>query len=107
MSHLKSREDAARFRAAAGEVQGLGETPRDALEALMERVPSDISTPIVIWPYNREDEFFTQAQQDRLQELKSRRDTLTATEQQELEQLVEAAFDATIARTQNLQRVKS
>jgi hypothetical protein len=88
-------------------VQGLGETPRDALEALMLGIQSDIPTPIVIWPYNQGDEFFTDSQQQRLQELKARRGTLTESEQQELEQLVEAAFNATITRTQSLQRIKS
>lgn len=107
MNNLKSGSETAQFRATAGEVQAIGETPRDALEALMKRLPSDIPTPIVIWPYNRGDEFFTNAQQERLQALKARRDNLTPNEQQEMEQLVEAIFAATIARTQNLQRARS
>ncbi len=107
MSHVKTSPETARFRAAAGGVQGLGETPRDALEALMIRLQSDIPTPIVIWPYNRGDEFFTDSQQQRLQELKAKRETLTTSERQELEELVEAAFDAAIMRTQTLQRIKS
>ena len=47
-------------------------------------------------------QFFSEAQQARLQELKGRRDTLTDAERQEWERLVEAAFDATVARTQSL-----
>ena len=107
MSDLKANPEIAKFRATSGSVQGLGETPRDALEALMQHLPSDIPTPIVIWPYNQGDVFFTDVQQRRLQKLKARQNTLTTSEQQELEHLVEAAFDATIFRTQSLQRIKS
>lgn len=73
----------------------------------MLRLPDNAPTPIVIWPYNRGDAFFTETQQARLQELKSRRDTLTDSEREELESLIEAAFDATISRTQALPLVKS
>jgi hypothetical protein len=81
-------------------VAGLGSTPHEALAALMVLLPHDAPTPIVIWPYNQGDAFFTDAQQARLQELKNRRETLTEEEREEWEQLVEASFDATIARTQ-------
>ena len=106
MSNLKNDPEIIQFRAAAGNVQGFGNTPYDALEALMQNLETGLAIPIVVWPYNQGDEYFTDAQQQRLQELKARRDTLTAAEQQELEQLVEASFDATI-RTQSLQRFKS
>ncbi len=102
-----SEWDKAQFRAVAGEQQGFGKTPQEALNALMALLPDNASTPIVIWPYNRGDAFFTEAQQARLQELKSRRDTLSEAEREEWEHLVEAAFDATIARTQSLPLVKS
>jgi hypothetical protein len=62
---------------------------------------------IVTWPYNQGDAFFTNAQQIRLQELKSRRDTLTQVEREEWEQLVEASFDATIVRIKALAVPKS
>jgi hypothetical protein len=101
------RRENAQFRATAGAQQGFGATPQTALDALMARLPADAPMPIVIWPYNRGDAFFTDAQQARLQELKGRRDTLTAAEREEWEQLVEAEFDATIARTQALPLVKS
>lgn len=65
----------------------------------MQRLPDAATTPIVIWPYNRGDAFFSEAQQARLQELKRRRETLTEAERAELEGLITAAFDATIART--------
>ena len=99
--------DSAKFRATAGAAQGFGQTPQEALAALMERVGSGAPTPIVIWPYNQGDVYFTDAQQARLQELKGRHGQLTADEQTELDRLVEAAFDATTARAQALSPVKS
>ena len=99
--------DDAQFRACAGEIQEFGKTPLEALTALMARLPEDTSTPIVIWPFNRGDAFFADTQQARLRELKARREILTPTEQAELEQLVATSFEATIARAQVIQRVKS
>jgi hypothetical protein len=107
VSTLKTDPKTIQFRAAAGNVQGFGSTPHDALEALMQNLKTRVATPIVIWPYNQGDEHFTDAQQRRLEELKARHGALTPSEHQELEQLVEASFDATIARTQSLQRLKS
>jgi hypothetical protein len=101
------KREAASFRATAGGEQEFGATPQEALNALMMRLAGNATTPIVIWPYNRGDAFFSQAQQDRLQELKNRRDSLTEAERQEWEHLVEAAFDATISRTQAIPVVKS
>jgi hypothetical protein len=66
----------------------------------MRHLPAAASVPIVIWPYNRGDAFFTDEQQDRLQALKQRQAALTAEERAELEELVAAAFDATVARAQ-------
>jgi|GEM_PF-1755327 2-oxoglutarate dehydrogenase complex, dehydrogenase (E1) component, and related enzymes len=101
--------ETARFRASSGQTQGFGTTPQEALQALLSRLPNPaaVSTPIIIWPFNQGDSFFSDAQQARLQELKARRNSLSPTEQEELERLVEAAFDATVARTQSLQNVKS
>lgn len=101
------KRETASFRATAGGEQEFGTTPQEALNALMARLAGNATTPIVIWPYNQGDAFFTQAQQDRLQELKKRRETLTEAERQEWERLVEAAYDATINRTQSLPIVKS
>ena len=67
-----SQRENAQFRAMAGAKQGFGVTPQEALNALMAVLPADATTPIVIWPYNRGDVYFTSAQQTRLQELKSR-----------------------------------
>jgi hypothetical protein len=92
----------ARFRATAGDYQSFGETPQQALAALLERLPDDPVMPIAIWPYNHGDAFFTDAQQLRLEELKQRRNSLTAEEQAELDDLVAASFDATTARVRSL-----
>lgn len=99
--------DTAKFRATTGQTQAFGATPEEALSALMQRLPGDAPAPIVLWPYNRGDAFFTDAQQSRLQDLKARRDTLSSEEHAELEALVASAFDATLARTQALPLVKS
>ena len=65
----------AKFRATTGPAQGFGTTPQEALMALMQGVSgSDTPLPIVIWPYNRGDAFFTDAQQARMQDLKGRRE---------------------------------
>jgi hypothetical protein len=95
MSHLES----AKFRATTGTKEAFGTTPQEALNALMQHSSGDAFTPIIIWPYNMGDVYFSDAQQARLQELKSRRETMTADESAELEGLVAAAFDATVART--------
>lgn len=102
-----SQRETARFRATAGAQQGFGATPQEALDTLLSRLPDGLTAPIVIWPYNRGDAFFTDAQQARLQELKRRRDALTEAEREEWERLVEASFEAAIARTQALPLVKS
>jgi len=97
----------AEFRATAGTIQAFGRTPQEALAALMQRLSGTASVPIVIWPYNRGDAFFTEERQARLQELKQRQEALTADEREELEELLAAAFEATVARTQALPVVKS
>lgn len=102
-----SEREPAQFRATAGAYQALGITPREALDSLLALLPDREHLPIVICPYNHGDAFFTQEHQDRLQELKGRQDTLTEAERDEWERLVEASFEATIARTRSLPLVKS
>ena len=102
-----SQVDEARFRATAGELQAFGATPVEAVDALMRNLQGDWELPIVIWPFNQGDTYFTDAQQARLQDLKQRRDSLNHEEREELEELIAASFDATIARTQALPLVKS
>ncbi len=100
-------QESAKFRATTGPKEAFGATPQEALNALMQHLSGDAFSPIVIWPYNLGDSYFTDAQQARLQELKGRRETLTADEYAELEGLIEAALDATVARTKALTPVKS
>jgi len=97
----------AQFCATADARRGFGTTPREALDALLALLPHNVPAPIVIWPCNQGDAFFSDVQQARLQELKGRADSLTQAERDEWERLVEASFDATIARTQNLPIAKS
>ena len=99
--------DSAKFRATTGPKEGFGTTPQEALNALMQHLSGDAFSPIVIWPYNLGDAYFSDAQQARLQELKSRQEMLTVDERTELEGLIEASFDATIARTKALTPVKT
>jgi hypothetical protein len=101
-----SERGTARFRATAGTLQGFGTTPQQALAALMRRMSGAASVPIVIWPYNQGDTYFSEEQHARLQELKQRREALTVEERAELEELVAAAFDASVARTKVLPIVK-
>jgi hypothetical protein len=104
---LTTSLQAARFRAAAAGAQGFGVTPQDALAALMPLLSGDALSPIIIWPYNRADAFWSDAQQASMSDLQGRRDTLSSAERAELETLVAAAFDATVTRTQSLPLTKS
>ena len=103
---MNDREEA-NFGAVTGLSEGFGATPEQALAALMRSLPGDAPQPIVIWPYNQGDAFFSDAQQRRLQDLKSRRVSLTAEERTEMEDLIASAFDASVARAQSLPLVKS
>ena len=46
-------QQTAQFLAVAGEERALGVTPREALDALMARLPVETLPPIMILPYNR------------------------------------------------------
>jgi hypothetical protein len=96
----------AQFRATSGDAQAFGATPQQALKSLLHALPVDTPQPIVIWPFNRGDAFFTEAQQSRLVELREL-PTRTRSEHDELLSLIEAAFDATIHRTKSVPHVKS
>ncbi len=95
--------ETAQFCATVGRSQGLGRTPGEALSNLLGHLGDVVPTPIVIWPYKRGDEYWSEVQQQRLLDLRSRMETLTAPEREEWERLVEMSFDATIARTQAVQ----
>jgi hypothetical protein len=92
--------EAAQFRASVGKNQGLGRTPSEAVDDLLRHLGDAIPTPIVIWPYNRGDQYWSEAQQQRLLDLRSRSETLTIAEREEWERLAEASLEAAILRSQ-------
>jgi hypothetical protein len=75
-----NERETARFRATTGTLQAFGANPREALAALMQRLPADAAVPIVIWPYNQGDTFFSESQHARVQVLTNSQETLTARE---------------------------
>jgi hypothetical protein len=76
----------------------------EALDALTADWGNDIQETAVLIQRFEPDLYFTEAQHARLQELLARRATLTAEERAELEALIDAELDATVARTDNLVR---
>lgn len=93
-----------RFRAIAGNRQSVGRTMGEALDALTADWGDDIQETAVLIQRFQPDAYFTAAQYGRMQELLARRTTLTAEERAELETLIDAELDATVARTESLMR---
>lgn len=91
-----------RFRAIAGDRQSIGRTMGEALDALTADWGDDIQETAVLIQRFQPDAYFTAAQYDRMQELLARRADLTAEERAELEALIDAELEATIARTDRL-----
>ena len=87
------------FRAIAGDRQSLGRTMGEALDALTAEWGDDVQETVVLIQRFQPDQYFTQAQSDRMQALLARRSTLTPEERRELESLIDAEVDATVART--------
>ena len=92
--------ETAQFCATVGKNRGLGKTPSEAVNNLLGHLGDAIPMPIVIWPYNRGDEYWSGAQQKRLLDLRSRSETLTLAEREEWEHLAEASVEAAIERSQ-------
>jgi hypothetical protein len=99
------------YRAVAGKAQAVGRTAGEALDALAAQLGEADGGMLLVVRYRRPDEFFTTAQQERLQELmtawRAARDaggTLPPQEQAELEALVEAELRAATARAAALNR---
>jgi hypothetical protein len=93
------------YRAVAGKVQAVGKTAGEALDAVAAQLEESEGGTLVVVQYQRPDQFFTAAQQERLQELMTRwraaRDAgghLPPEEQAELDALVEAELRAAAAR---------
>jgi hypothetical protein len=91
-------QDDSRFIARAGNLRGVGRTMGEALDALAAQWGELKETVPVIIQHFGSDRFFTQAQYDRMQELRARIGMLSSDEQAELESLINAELDATIAR---------
>ncbi|MHB1426966.1 MAG: hypothetical protein ACYC3I_27745 [Gemmataceae bacterium] len=100
-----------RFRAVAGEVQSVGATAGQALDALRAQLGEPEQTTLVVVQPMRPDALFTAAQQQRLAELMDRwraasaaDTTLLPQEQAELDALVEAELRAAADRSAALVR---
>jgi hypothetical protein len=99
------------FRAVAGEVQSVGATVGQALDALRAQLDGPEQTTLIVVQPVQPDELFTAAQQQRLAELMARwraaRDagtSLPPQEQAELDALVEAELRAATERSAALLR---
>src|SRR5262249_5797482 len=99
------------YRAVAGNVQSVGRTPGEALDAITGQLDETAKGTLVVVQHQHPDQFFTAPQQQRLQELMARwratRDAQapwSAEEQAELEALVQAELRAAAARAAALVR---
>lgn len=100
-----------RFRAVAGDVQSVGATVGQALDALTAQLSGPPQTTLIVVQPMQPDALFTAAQQQRLAELMARwraaRDAgtvLRPEEQAELDALVEAELRAATERSAALAR---
>lgn len=104
----------ARFRAVAGDLQSVGATAGQALDALTAQLIGPQETTLVVMQSMQPDAFFTAAQRQRLAELVERWRSaraagtqLPAEEQAELDALVEAELRAATERSAALTRTLS
>ena len=88
----------AKFIAWAGNLRAGGRTTGEVLDALASKWGDITRTVPVIVQHFGPDRFFTQAQYDRMQELRTRIGTLSTKELTELNSLNDAELDATVAR---------
>ena len=91
-----------RYRAISGHRQSVGHTMGEALDALTADWGDDVEETAVLIQRFRPDAYVTEEQHSRMQDLLARRATLTAAERAELESLIDAELDATVARTDAL-----
>jgi hypothetical protein len=97
------------YRAIAGKKHAQGKSVGEALDALTAQLSADEASTLVIVQSLRPDRFFTATQQQRLDALMARWRTLRAQgaslpdhEQAELEALIAAELQASLARTAKL-----
>jgi hypothetical protein len=98
---LEHNKDLRLYRAVSAGHTSTGTTPGEALDSLLAQPGFDISSAVLIRPFAA-DEFFTQEQHDRMQDLLARRESLTDSENEELDALIDAELDATVRRTASL-----
>jgi hypothetical protein len=103
--HESADREAMAFRAVSGRNQAMGRTPGEALDALASQLSREDSDNFVIVRSMSPDRFFDAAQRSRLESLMAlKREAiagnarLTALEEAELEQLVDAEVRATTDR---------
>lgn len=96
------------YHAVAGDKSSQGRTAGEALDALTAQLPNDESGTLVVVQSFRSDSFFDATQQQRLSELMTRwratRDVgevLSAAEQTELDELIEAEIRASAERARS------
>lgn len=92
------------YRATSGNRYSTGRTMGEALDALAAQLDAAETGSLVLIQKRVPDQFFSAAQHARMEELRGRRGSLTPEERAELEDLVNAELDATIARTDALVR---
>jgi hypothetical protein len=90
------------FRAFSGNRQSVGRTMGEALDALVADWGDDLEEAAVLIHRFRPDRHFTEAQYRRMEDLLARRTALTAGERAELESLIDAELEGTVARTEGL-----
>jgi hypothetical protein len=92
------------YRAVAGKKESVGRTAGEALDALTAQLDEEETGTLVIIQNRRSDKFFNASQQKRLTALMEKRKNngLSATEETELENLVEAELDGARQRAQEL-----
>jgi hypothetical protein len=78
----------------------------EALDALTAEWGDSVQETVVLIQRFQPDQYFTQAQYERMRKLLARRSTLTPEERTELEALVDAEVDATVARTETRARTQ-
>ncbi len=97
-------EQSGSYRAVAGSKESTGNTAGQALDALIVQLRDDETGTLVIVQNQKADRFFTRSQQMRLTELLQLRaqNSLSLTEETELESLVEAELDGARHRAETL-----
>lgn len=95
-------ESGTRYRAVSGRHQSVGRTMGEALDTLAAQIEDTEVGTLVLIQRRQPDRFFSADQYERMHDLLARRDSLTEKERTELESLVDAELDATIARTEAL-----